>query len=506
MGAALLACRLVLATVFLVAGLAKLADREGSRAAMRGFGLPNALARPFGTLLPFLEIAAGGLLVPEVTARWGALAALVLLAGFVVAIAAALARGVEPDCHCFGQLHSKPAGWGTLLRNIGLGGIAGFVLVGGWNDAGTSATGWIADLSTDAGIALAAGAGLAVALCFQSWFSLQLLRQNGRLLSRMESMEAMIGSRYPAADGGSMLDWGTGLPIGDPAPGFELPGLHGERLTLQSLLARGRTTLLVFSDPKCGPCTALLPDLGRWQAEEDLTVVLISRGDAEDNLAKAREHGVNNVLLQNDTEVSDAYQAHGTPAAVLIAPDGRIASPVGAGAERIRALVDQESADRLELVRRSAANGQQQQQQPQAPPPPQGEERIGQEAPAIELPDLEGNTVRLADFKGRDTLVLFWNPGCGFCQRMLPDLKDWEASKPAGAPEVLVVTTGELEANKEMGLASPTVLDEGFSTGQAFGAGGTPMGVMIDAEGKIASGVAAGADAVFELVAARTGG
>jgi uncharacterized membrane protein YphA (DoxX/SURF4 family) len=49
---ALLASRLLLAAVFVVAGLAKLADRAGSRQAMRDFGVPVRLAAPFGLLLP----------------------------------------------------------------------------------------------------------------------------------------------------------------------------------------------------------------------------------------------------------------------------------------------------------------------------------------------------------------------------------------------------------------------------------------------------------------------
>jgi uncharacterized membrane protein YphA (DoxX/SURF4 family) len=54
----LLLARLLLSIVFLVAGLAKLADLAGSRQAMRDFGVPNKLADVFGLLLPLDEIAA----------------------------------------------------------------------------------------------------------------------------------------------------------------------------------------------------------------------------------------------------------------------------------------------------------------------------------------------------------------------------------------------------------------------------------------------------------------
>ena len=121
----------------------------------------------------------------------------------------------------------------------------------------------------------------------------------------------------------------------------------------------------------------------------------------------------------------------------------------------------------------------------------------------MKLPDLEGDTVELADyFRGEETLVLFWNPGCGFCQQMLPVLKEWEANPPDEAPKLLVISAGTEEANKEMGLSSPVVLDQQFAVGRSFGASGTPSAVRVDKEGKIASEVAVGAPAVLELAGA----
>jgi thiol-disulfide isomerase/thioredoxin len=128
---------------------------------------------------------------------------------------------------------------------------------------------------------------------------------------------------------------------------------------------------------------------------------------------------------------------------------------------------------------------------------------IGEKAPEAKLDDLSGKEIELKDHFGRgETLVLFWNPGCGFCQRMLPDLKEWEENPPEGAPKLLVVSAGAREANEEMGLFSPVVLAQQFAAGRAFGAGGTPSAVLIDAEGKVASETAVGAPAVLELAGA----
>ena len=71
-----------------------------------------------------------------------------------------------------------------------------------------------------------------------------------------------------------------------------------------------------------------------------------------------------------------------------------------------------------------------------------------------------------------------------------------------GAPKVLVVSTGSVETNRALGLRSTVVLDQNMSVGSTFGANGTPMAVLIDARGKMASELAAGALAVLALAGA----
>src|SRR2546430_3688445 len=140
MDAILLSARLILAAVFVVAGLAKLADRDGTAEAVSAFGVPGRLGGIVAGVLPAAELAAGVLLVFSVTARIGAAVGAALLVSFCVAIARSLVRGEAPDCHCFGQLHSSPAGPWTLARNVGLVALSGLVIAGG---AGLSATSWI---------------------------------------------------------------------------------------------------------------------------------------------------------------------------------------------------------------------------------------------------------------------------------------------------------------------------------------------------------------------------
>jgi peroxiredoxin len=186
---------------------------------------------------------------------------------------------------------------------------------------------------------------------------------------------------------------------------------------------------------------------------------------------------------------------------VLVRADGAIGSRPAVGADEIRALVAQSLGAPVPVpaAALAGAGGNGAVTGPDRPAP-----RIGDPAPALKLPDLAGKPVDLADFRGSQTLVLFWNPGCSFCQQMLDDLKAWERNLPDEAPRLLVVSSGSVEANKAMGLRSPVVLDQDFSVAGAFGATGTPNAVLVDVHGKIGSHMAVGAAEVLELAGTAT--
>jgi uncharacterized membrane protein YphA (DoxX/SURF4 family) len=217
MNAILLTARLLLALVLLVACLAKLADRAGSREAVLGFGVPEALAGSVTTLLPLAELAAAVLLVPAATARAGAVIAAALLVSFCAGITRSIAHGEAPDCHCFGQLHSSPAGPKTLARNLLLGAAAVLVVVGG---PGTSATAWISRPSGTALVVLLAGVALAAVLAGCGAFALSLLRQHGQLLLRVDALEhALAGHGIPLpSTAPEPAPAAAGLPVGARAP------------------------------------------------------------------------------------------------------------------------------------------------------------------------------------------------------------------------------------------------------------------------------------------------
>jgi len=518
MDALLLVARLILAAVFLVSGISKLFDLAGAQAAMRSFGVPESMTRAGGILLPIAEIVIALLLLPVETAKWGALLALILLAVFIGSISYNLSQGRKFDCHCFGQLTTSEIGPSTLIRNAVLAVLAAFVLIEGFasDNVGPSIPEAARSMDGFQWVVLILGIIVIAVLAAESWLLVHLLGQNGRLLVRLDRIESALEDADIELSDEDDEDEEEdeeeeGLAFGSPAPAFSLSGLYGETMTLDALRAAEKPVVLIFTDPGCGPCNALMPDVGKWQRDlaDKLTVVAISRGSLDDNRAKKKQHNLTTVLMQKDNETADAYMTYGTPTAVVVRPDGTIGSAAAGGADAIRALVKQASEGKITVPapRLVVLPKAQPQQQPQPARPaaanaqaPRGIASIGKDAPVVELADLDGKTVKLADFAGHPTAVLFWNPGCGFCQRMADDLKAWEKDHPADAPKLLIVSTGEAERNKEMGLSSPTLLDSGFNVGRAFGASGTPSAVLVGADGKIASGLAVGGPTVFSLL------
>jgi peroxiredoxin len=340
MSGALLAARLILAAVFLVAAVGKLMRRRETADTLGHFGVPSGLRPTFAIALPVAELVVACGLVVTVTAAWAALAGLLLLAAFTAGIVRVLRAKEEVDCNCFGALAPARVSRLTLARNLLLIGLAGFVVVAGRLDGGTSATAWIGRLDTTALVGIVAAVALAAA-ALNFAFCWQLMKQNGRLVARLEEVSA------GAADAGR-----PGLATGAPAPAFALPDLNGGPVHLQELLHPGRGALLFFTDPGCNACEPLLPRIAslRMNDEEGPIPVVIALGGATANQEKAREHGLGLVLLAEDFELARSFGVNGMPGVVRLDPEGRLIGAPAVGANAVGAVLD-EITSPLRLVR-----------------------------------------------------------------------------------------------------------------------------------------------------------
>jgi uncharacterized membrane protein YphA (DoxX/SURF4 family)/thiol-disulfide isomerase/thioredoxin len=308
--------RIALSAVFAVAGVTKLLDQKGTRDAVKNFGAPQSLVPAVSFLLPIAELlTAAGLLFVQTT-RPSAFAALLMLSVFVIAISVNLARGRTHDCHCFGQLHSRPLGWPTLMRNLIFALGAGVVLWQTQIRPGLSIFATVAQLGYFQWLLLLAGVvAVTGILTYLYW------RQQRLLLKTPAALQ--------------------GLPLDSIAPAFELDAYTGGKTSLAQLLAYGKPLLLIFTNPTCGPCVVLFKEIKEWQEShsDQLTIALISFGTIKENFVNVARNGLGQVLLQQEREVAASYGANVTPTGVVVNVHGRIVSPLAAGADEIRKLL-----------------------------------------------------------------------------------------------------------------------------------------------------------------------
>lgn len=465
----LTAIRVLLAIVLTVAASGKLADPAGSRSAFTDLGGPAALASMGAWLLPLCEIATAlALLTPEL-AMPGAIAALALFTVFTVVLAAAMARGSTADCHCFGQLKAAPVSGRTVTRTGVLAGLAGMLVIAGRDDLSPGILGWLA---TAAPVDVRASALFVAAVGLVTWMVAWVQssrRREAALVERIETLERRVAADPATSREARVAEPPSeGLPIGARAPLLTPP------------TAKGKAALIVFVSASCPPCEVLLPRLEGWRERlggaAELRVV--SRDDDEGRI------------------LAEVLGARWTPAGVLVNGSGRIASPMRYGTDVLQELLEAlanaihgDAVDDQALHRHLGSR--------------LGSSAVlvGDPAPLVDLFDAAGR--RYASPTGQDTLFLFWDPSCMYCQGMSEELKAYEAAAPVGTPGVTFVIPREaaVASAQQAGFSSPSVFDPGSALAPLYGASGTPAAVLVDRQGRIASTVALGKDAVLALLA-----
>jgi peroxiredoxin len=351
------------------------------------------------------------------------------------------------------------------------------------------------------------------------WLGWQLLRQNGRLLMRLEALEERL----------NQLEFGgeaapEGLPIGSAAPEFDLPDLTCQRRTLAQF--RPQQLLLIFFNPDCGYCRDMAPKLAelaqrpgvggqRAEVHGGVLPVIISNGDAEKNRQFFTEHKITApVLLQTDSEVAKDYQANGTPSGYLIDAEGKIASEIALGAEALLALADGKVESRKQ---KAEIRGR-----PEGGSVPADDARAsrfnnrslarskiarnglkaGTPAPLFRLPRLDGGELALEDLRGHRVLLVFSDPHCGPCEALAPQLEQLHRNHPE--LHVVMISRGEPRENrakvKEHGLTFPVVLQQQWEISRRYAMFATPIAYLINEVGIITHDVAVGEDAIRALL------
>ena len=170
-------------------------------------------------------------------------------------------------------------------------------------------------------------------------------------------------------------------------------------------------------------------------------------------------------IFENETESREYYRTN---------------SPFNILGRSLQVAMISPSGDRLVLVPADEAV------------PPKTEITKGEPAPEFAVVDVQGDTLRLADFRGRHVLLDFWATNCGPCIKDTPELVEIYRAKQAHGLEIIGISTDNsretvLRYVEKHGIEWPQVLEVENETKpkKIYHIGGIPSYVWVGPDGVV---------------------
>lgn len=116
----------------------------------------------------------------------------------------------------------------------------------------------------------------------------------------------------------------------------------------------------------------------------------------------------------------------------------------------------------------------------------------GESAPEFSLPDIDGKTVSLVQYRDKTIVLAFWSTWCSRCGEELAFLRD-----QFGARDDIVVLLINQDSEKpvamerivamreKLGIRFPIIVDPGLTLWNRFGINALPTSVVIGKDGRI---------------------
>jgi len=116
--------------------------------------------------------------------------------------------------------------------------------------------------------------------------------------------------------------------------------------------------------------------------------------------------------------------------------------------------------------------------------------RVGELAPDFQLPNLEGQSISLSDFRGEPVLVNFWASWCGPCRYEMPFIQEVYEEWSASGLVMLAINQGESLSTVDDFMQSgnysfPVLLDTQGQVADQYNILGIPATFFIDEDGVI---------------------
>jgi putative oxidoreductase len=113
------AVRVILGGIFIYAAILKISDPVAFAGSIAAYQiLPYFASYLTAAILPFVELVCGLLLVTGYRVKGGAIIIALMNLVFIVALASAIARGLDIDCGCFKQGGAKTSPWLAIGRDL----------------------------------------------------------------------------------------------------------------------------------------------------------------------------------------------------------------------------------------------------------------------------------------------------------------------------------------------------------------------------------------------------
>ena len=115
---------------------------------------------------------------------------------------------------------------------------------------------------------------------------------------------------------------------------------------------------------------------------------------------------------------------------------------------------------------------------------------VGEPAPPFSLTTADGDTIALADLRGRVVYVDFWASWCAPCRRSFPWMNEMQQRYADRGLTIIAVNVDRRRADAEQFLQINTarfavVYDDRGATPEAYSVKGMPSSYLIDARGTV---------------------